>query len=138
MDSRRNTCFLNTPSFDKFLQMAMNHDIPDIKMDRELLYGYWCVFQNVGIYFLKSIYLHICKLQYIVHCILCTMYFFANDFYGFLKINKCSCIIRRKLYFCELVFQYPVALQLCCTFTISSLRAKPTLRNRSITLNAIG
>ena len=44
---------------------------------------------------------------------------------GIKKMNKYSCAISRKLYFTLFVFQYPVALQLCCSLMISSFRVKP-------------
>ena len=39
---------------------------------------------------------------------------------NFLKTNRCSCAMRRKLYFTLFVFQKPVARQLCWVFTMSS------------------
>ena len=39
---------------------------------------------------------------------------------NFLKTNRCSCAMRRKLYFKLFVFQKPVARQLCWVFTMSS------------------
>ena len=49
-----------------------------------------------------------------------------NTFSYFLKINKYSWAINKKLYFTLFVFQYPVALQLCCCFIISSFNVEPT------------
>lgn len=56
----------------------------------------------------------------------------------FWKINRCSCIISRKLLSCDFLTQKPVALQLNCRLIMSSLSSKPAFINRSITLYAIG
>ena len=44
---------------------------------------------------------------------------FTNISY-FLKTKRCSCAMRRKLYFTLFVLQKPVARQLCWVFTMSS------------------
>ena len=44
---------------------------------------------------------------------------FTNISY-FLKTKRCSCAMRRKLYFTLFIFQKPVARQLCWVFTMSS------------------
>ena len=59
-------------------------------------------------------------------------------FQGFLKTNKYSCASRRKLYFTLLVFQKPVALQLCCSFMIISFVLKPDCSKTRIVSNARG
>ena len=57
---------------------------------------------------------------------------FTNISY-FLKTKRCSCAMRRKLYFTLFVFQNPVARQLCWVFTMSSFSVKPAARKRSMT-----
>lgn len=51
----------------------------------------------------------------------------------FLNTNKYSCAIRKKLYFKLLVFQYPVARQLCCSLMIISFSVNPASWNTCIT-----
>lgn len=59
-------------------------------------------------------------------------------FYYFLNINKYSCAISKKLYFILWFLQYPVELQLCCSFITISFNLKPVRKNVSITLKPIG
>ena len=61
-----------------------------------------------------------------------------NNINHFLNTNKYSCAISKKLYLILFVFQYPVALQLCCSFIISSFNLKPEFSNIRITSNDIG
>ncbi len=55
----------------------------------------------------------------------------AFSFY-FLKTNRYSCAKSRKLYLILFVFQYPVALQLCCSFSMISFKTKPASRKTCI------
>ena len=64
--------------------------------------------------------------------------FFVGMLFYFWKINKCSCIIRRKFDSFDFFTRNHVALQLCCTLTISSFNSNQTSKNFCITLNAIG
>ena len=54
----------------------------------------------------------------------------------FRKTKTYSCANNKKLYFSLLVFQKPVALQLCCSFMIISLILKPAFINLCITSNS--
>jgi len=64
----------------------------------------------------------------------------ANPFslYYFLNTNKYSCAINKKLYFTLFVFQYPVALQLCCSLIINSFNLNPAFSKIRITSNDMG
>ena len=55
-----------------------------------------------------------------------------------LKTNKYSCARSRKLYLRLFVFQYPVALQLCCSLIIISFSLNPAFWKTFITLKPKG
>ncbi len=81
------------------------------------------------------------KCLVLIHCRQCIRkggYGKTNLEFYFLNINKCSCMMRRKLLSFDFLTQNPVAWQLNWRFMISSLRTNPTFKNRSITRKARG
>lgn len=58
--------------------------------------------------------------------------------YGFLNMKRYSCAIRKKLYLMLFVFQYPVALQLCCSLIIISFVLNPLASNIFMASKLIG